>query len=378
LVGKGFLFALTIFVSVLIIACPCALGLATPTAVMVATGIGAENGILIKRASSLETAYRVDTVMFDKTGTITKGKIKVSKILGYHNLSEEDVLLYSASLEKFSEHPLGEAIVKEVKERNIELKKVDNFNSFTGKGVFAKIEGKSFYVGAKKLVQEKGIDFSFALADVDRLEEEAKTVIFLADEEKVLGIIALEDTLKENSFPAIDTLKKLGKKVMMITGDNQKVAKVVAKKVGIDEVIAEVLPQDKINKVRELKEKGFKVASVGDGINDAPMLVEADLGIAIGSGTDIAIESADIVLIKDDLRDVVVALDISRYAMKKIKQNLFWAFVYNCVGIPIAAGILYPFFGFLLNPVIAAGAMAFSSVSVVGNSLLMRRYKRII
>jgi Cu+-exporting ATPase len=375
--GKGFIFALTIFIAVLIIACPCALGLATPTAVMVGTGIGAENGILIKSAQALQIAHQINAIVFDKTGTLTKGEPKLTDIVTYEG-SEEEILTLSASVEKVSEHPLGEAIVKEAENRNVLLKDVKDFNSITGKGVYGKVEEREIFLGNRKLMEEKGIDISKAEKDLERSEKEGKTVMFLAKNSKLIGIVAVADTLKEYSKEAITALKKIGKQVVMITGDNKRTAQAIAKKLDIDMVLAEVLPQDKAKEVKKLQSQGLKVAAVGDGINDAPMLAQADIGIAIGTGTDVAIESGDVVLIKDDLRDVVMAMDLSHYAMKKIKQNLFWAFFYNSAGIPVAAGLLYPFTGFLLNPMIAGAAMAFSSVSVVSNSLLMKRYKRAI
>ncbi len=375
LAGEGFIFALTIFISVLIIACPCALGLATPTAVMVGTGIGAQNGILIKNAQALQMAHQIDAIVFDKTGTLTRGEPQVTDVISYE-ISEEEVLALAASVEKNSEHPLGESIVKGALDRNLPLKDVEEFNSITGMGVYARVENKDILLGNKKLMNEKGIDIAKAGEDLERLQNEGKTVMFITRDNILVGIVAVADTLKKFSKDAVNKLKKLGKEVIMITGDNKRTASAIAKKLGIDRVIAEVLPQDKAEEIKKLQLQGLKVAMTGDGINDAPALAQADIGIAIGTGTDVAIESAEIVLIKEDLRDVVMAIDLSRYAMNKIKQNLFWAFFYNVAGIPIAAGILYPFTGFLLNPMIAGAAMAFSSVSVVSNSLLMKRYKR--
>lgn len=375
LAGKGFLFALTIFIAVLIIACPCALGLATPTAVMVGTGIGAENGILIKSAESLQNARQINAVVFDKTGTLTRGEPELTDVIGYEK-SEDEVLSLAASVEKNSEHPLGEAIVKGSKEKNIALKEVQNFKSITGRGVSAELNGDKVLLGNRRLMQEKNIDTLIAQTDLERLENEGKTAMLVATNNNLIGIVAVADTLKEFSKEAVAKLKAMGKQVIMITGDNRRTGEAIAKQVGIDRALAEVLPKDKAQEIKKLQEEGLKVAMVGDGINDAPALTQADIGIAIGTGTDVAIESGDIVLIKDDLRDVVMAMDLSRYAMKKIKQNLFWAFFYNSAGIPIAAGILYPFTGFLLNPMIAGAAMAFSSVSVVSNSLFMKRYKR--
>jgi Cu+-exporting ATPase len=373
--GMGFLFALTIFISVLIIACPCALGLATPTAVMVGTGIGAENGILIKSAESLQTAHRINAIVFDKTGTLTKGEPELTDVVA-HGRGEEEVLQLAASVEKKSEHPLGDAIVEGAKAKDISLKGVADFESITGKGVSARIENKDILLGNRKLMKEKNIDISRAEKDLERFEGEGKTAMLIAEGKKLVGVIAVADTLKEHSKNAVAKLKNMRKQVIMITGDNKRTAEAIARQLGIDRVLSEVLPRDKAQEIKKLQEEGLKVAMVGDGINDAPALTQADIGLAIGTGTDVAIESGDIILMKDDLRDVVMAMDLSRYAMKKIRQNLFWAFFYNSAGIPIAAGILYPFSGFLLNPMIAGAAMAFSSVTVVSNSLLMKRYKR--
>jgi P-type Cu+ transporter len=375
LAGQSFVFALTIMIAVLIIACPCALGLATPTAVMVGTGIGAENGILIKSAESLQITHQVKKIVFDKTGTITKGEPELTDVVCY-NQTKEEILIFAASVEKHSEHPLGEAIVNGAAKQALELKNITDFHSIPGHGVQAKIEDSIILLGNKKLMFDNQIDLKNSLETLEKLENEGKTAMFVAVNKQLAGIIAVADTLKEYSKEAVSALKKMGKEVIMITGDNKRTAAAIAKQVGIDQVLAEVLPQDKSNEVKNLQKAGDKVAMVGDGINDAPALTQADVGIAIGTGTDVAIESGDIVLIKDDLRDVVMAIDLSRYAMRKIKQNLFWAFFYNIIGLPIAAGILYPFTGFLLNPMIAGAAMAFSSVSVVSNSLLMKRYKR--
>lgn len=375
LAGESFVFALTIFIAVLIIACPCAMGLATPTAVMVGTGLGAQNGILIKNATSLQIAHQINVIVFDKTGTLTKGKPELTDVVAYER-NESDVLMFAASLEKNSEHPLGEAIVNGAQVKKIELKQAQDFRSITGKGLEAKYGNDWIILGNRKLMQDKAIDILKAEPDLKRLEDEGKTVVLVASNNRLIGLLAVADTLKSYSREAVSALKKLGKQVFMITGDNHNTAQAIAKKLAIDRVLAEVLPADKASEISKLQDEGLKVAMVGDGINDAPALAQADLGIAIGTGTDVAIESADIILIKDDLRDVVMAMDLSRYAVKKIRQNLFWAFFYNLTGIPIAAGVLYPFIGFLLNPMIAGAAMAFSSVSVVSNSLLMRRYKR--
>lgn len=371
LLGKSFAFALTTFIAVLIIACPCSLGLATPTAVMVGTGLGAENGIIIKNAASLQIARQTKFILFDKTGTLTIGKPKVTDIVSY---IQNGVLRLAASLEKKSEHPLAEAIVNSAKEKGLTLTDIQNFESIPGKGVKGKLNNSIVLLGNRKLMQDETIDIRIAGGDLDRLENQGKTVMLLAEDSKLIGLIAARDEPKEFSKVAIQKLKAIGKDVFMITGDNKRTAKAIAKELGIENVLAEALPQDKVEEIKKLQRNGLKVAFVGDGINDAPAIMQADLGIAIGTGTDVAIEAGDIILVKDDLRDVVTAIDLSHYAMRKIKQNLFWAFIYNIICIPIAAGILYPFTGFLLNPIIAGIAMAFSSVSVVSNSLLMRRY----
>jgi Cu+-exporting ATPase len=374
LMGKSLAFALTVFVSVLIIACPCALGLATPTAIMMGVGLGAKNGILIKSNKALEISRKVNIIVFDKTGTLTKGEPVVTDIVS-NNFSKEDILKLSASLEKNSEHPLAEVIVKKAKEEKLELLEVKNFKAIPGYGVVGELNGKKIILGARKLMINNNIDPSFIEEKISVLEDQGKTVMILAQDKDIVGIIAVADTLKDYAKEAIEILHQMGKKTAIITGDNKRVARAIAKILGIDNVLAEVLPQDKANEIKKLQSKGNVVAMVGDGINDAPALAQSDLGIAIGSGTDIAIETGEIVLIKNDLRDVIKAIKLSAYTSKKIKQNLFWAFFYNVLAIPIAAGFLYPFFGFLLNPVLAAAAMAFSSVSVVLNSLLMKRYR---
>ncbi len=375
--GKGFIFALTTFISVLIIACPCSLGLATPTAVMVGTGKAAENGIIIKNAASLQIARQIKAIIFDKTGTLTIGRPKLTDVVAY-GYDEQEILRLSASLEKESEHPLADAIVSAARPKGISLGRVDKFISLPGRGIAGNIEGGEVIVGNRKLMQEKRIDIQIAGAALDKLENEGKTVMFLAKDNRLIGLLAVRDSLKNFAQETISKLKKMGKEVLMISGDNKRTAEAIARELGIDKVSAEVSPKEKLDEIKRLQSRGIKVAFVGDGINDAPALVQADLGIAIGTGTDVAVESGDIILVKDDLRDVAVAIDLSGYAMKKIKQNLFWAFFYNVVGIPVAAGLLYPFTGFLLNPIISGAAMAFSSVSVVGNSLLMRGYKRSI
>ncbi|MFA5411996.1 MAG: heavy metal translocating P-type ATPase [Candidatus Micrarchaeia archaeon] len=372
--GETFLFALTIFITTLIIACPCALGLATPTAVMMGTGKGAEYGILYKTAKALETAHKTQVVVFDKTGTLTKGKPEVTDVIPAEGLSEHVLLRVAASAEKNSEHPLGEAIVKRAKEMGLHLSEPDKFNAIPGHGVEIMLAKDRVLIGNRKLMERKGVPYSELEGELVRLENEGKTAMLVAIGNRPAGVIAVADTMKEHSREAIRMLRRQGIKVAMITGDNRRTAQAIAKQAGIDKVFAEVLPEEKEREVRNLQDDGFKVAFVGDGINDAPALAASDIGIAIGSGTDVAIESGDIVLVKDDLRDVVRALAISKYTMKKIKQNLFWAFIYNMVGLPVAMGVLYPFTGFLLNPAIAGAAMAFSSVSVVSNSLLMRGY----
>jgi Cu+-exporting ATPase len=366
-------FSMLNFVAVMIVACPCALGLATPTAVMVGTGKGAENGILIKGGESLETAYKIDTVVFDKTGTLTKGEPEVTDLLSANAFSEEKILQVTASTEKMSEHPLGDAIIKKAEERKLTLLDTDDFQAIQGRGVESKIDGKAVLVGSENLMEEKNVDIRDFKDQGEVFSEEGKTPIYVAFDGKAVGLMAVADTLKKDTVRALDKLKAEGAEVIMLTGDNRRTAQAIAKKAGISRVIPEVLPGDKVKQIRMLQSEGKKVAMVGDGINDAPALVQADLGIAIGSGTDVAMEAADITLIKDELSGVVKAIALSRQTIKVIKQNLFWAFFYNTLGIPIAAGILYPFFGILLSPIIASAAMAFSSVSVVSNSLRLRR-----
>ncbi|NFE73959.1 cadmium-translocating P-type ATPase [Clostridium botulinum] len=372
--GESMIFALTIFISVLVIACPCALGLATPTAIMVGTGKGAENGVLIKGGEALETTYKLNTIVFDKTGTITEGKPKVTDIL-VNNITENEILSLAASAEKGSEHPLGEAIVKEAEDRKLQLKEINKFNAIPGHGIEVLIDEKNIFLGNKKLMQEKNVDISSLDAQSERLSNDGKTPMYISINSELKGIIAVADTVKENSKEAIETLHSMGIKVAMITGDNKNTANAIAKQVGIDIVLAEVLPEDKANEVAKLQKDGDKVGMVGDGINDAPALAKADIGIAIGSGTDVAIESADIVLMKSDLMDVPTAIKLSKATIRNIKENLAWAFGYNILGIPVAMGILHIFGGPLLNPMIAAGAMSFSSVSVLLNALRLRNFK---
>ena len=374
LAGETGVFALSIFISVLVIACPCALGLATPTAIMVGTGKGAEYGVLIKGGEALETTHKLSKLILDKTGTITEGKPKVTDIVTT-NLSEEQLLIYAASAEKGSEHPLGEAIVRAAIDRGYQLCELQSFNAIPGHGIEVGIQGKQMLLGNKKLMIEKTIDVSSLSETSDQLAYDGKTPMYMAIDGQLAGIIAVADTVKESSKKAIETLHQMGIKVAMITGDNQKTADAIARQVGIDLVLAEVLPADKANEVKKLQETGVKVGMVGDGINDAPALAQADIGIAIGSGTDVAIESADIVLMKSDLMDVSTAIKLSKATIRNIKENLFWAFAYNVLGIPVAMGLLHLLGGPLLNPMIAAAAMSLSSVSVLLNALRLRRFK---
>ncbi len=368
-------FALLNFVAVMIIACPCALGLATPTAVMVGTGKGAENGILIKGGESLETAHKLDTIVFDKTGTLTKGEPEVTDIIAVNGFSEEEILKYAASAEKNSEHPLAEALIKSAKEKEIKLFDPEQFNAIGGHGIEANINGKEILLGNAKLMRDRQIEIKNLETKAEDLAQDGKTPIYISLAGRTAGLIGVADTLKESSVRAVGKLQKMGLKVVMLTGDNRKTAEAIAKKAGIDNVLSEVLPEDKVHEIKKLQSGGRRVAMVGDGINDAPALAQADIGIAIGSGTDVAMEASDITLIKGDLSGVVSAIELSKKTIRIIKQNLFWAFFYNTAGIPIAAGILYPFFGILLNPIFASMAMAFSSVSVVSNSLRLRRVK---
>ena len=372
--GESFIFSLTIFISVLVIACPCALGLATPTAIMVGTGKGAENGILIKGGEALETTHKIDTIVFDKTGTITEGKPKVTDIIT-NSISEEELLILAASSEKGSEHPLGEAILNEGRNRNLKLKKIDKFNAIAGQGIDVVIENKNILLGNRKLMIDQNIDITIFNDKVKDLSNQGKTPMYIAINKEIKGIIAVADVVKVSSKKAIETLHKMGIKTVMITGDNENTAKAIAKEVGIDNVLAEVLPEDKAKSIKKLQDENKKVAMVGDGINDAPALAKADIGIAIGSGSDVAIESADIVLIRSDLMDVSKAIKLSKATIRNIKQNLFWAFAYNVLGIPVAMGVLHIFGGPLLNPMIAAAAMSLSSISVLLNALRLKNFK---
>jgi copper-exporting ATPase len=370
-----FEFVLTIFISILIIACPCSLGLATPTAIMVGTGKGAELGILIKSGEALEKLNEIDTIVFDKTGTLTEGTPKVIDIVSIGNvLSKDEILKIAASMEVNSEHPLGKAVYDEAKEKNVELYDVKKFLSISGRGVIGEIEEKKYLLGNKKLLLENGIN-NLHEEEIHRYELEGKTTILLADEEKLIAFITLADVVRNESIKLIEKLKKENIKTYMLTGDNERTAKVIAKKLGIDDVIAEVSPEDKYKKVKDLQEQGRKVVMVGDGVNDSPALAQADVGMAIGSGTDIAIESADIVLMSKDIETILTAIRLSKATIKNIKENLFWAFFYNSCGIPIAGGLLYLFTGHLLNPMLAGLAMGLSSVSVVTNALRLKRFK---
>jgi len=368
-------FAMRIFITILVIACPCALGLATPTSIMVGTGKGAENGILIKGGEYLEMAHKVKTVVLDKTGTVTEGRPHVTDIVAKGNFSAGELLALAASAEKKSEHSLGEAIVNKGIEKNIIFVEPTSFNSITGQGISAEFDGKELLIGNSRLMAENNIDMTAYAADSGNLAEEGKTPMYIAIDGRLEGIIAVADIIKPTSRKAVEQLKKMGIDVVMITGDNRRTALAVAKQAGIAKVLSEVLPQDKAEHVRKFQEGGRKVAMVGDGINDAPALAQADVGIAIGTGTDVAIESANIVLMRGDLTGVASAIRLSRKTMNNIRQNLFWAFVYNTMGIPIAMGVWYAFGGPLLNPMIAAIAMGASSVSVLANALRLRGVK---
>ena len=351
--GQSGIFVLSVIITTLVIACPCALGLATPTSIMVGTGKGAEHGVLIKSGEALETTHNLDTIVFDKTGTLTEGKPIVTDILVTPLITKENLLYYAASSETGSEHPLGEAIVQKSKEENMTLAKPDHFEAIPGHGIRVEIEGKDMYIGNRKLILEQKIDLSSMEKESDRLADEGKTPMYLSVDGELAGIIAVADTLKENSMKAVKELRRRGVEVIMITGDNKRTAKAIAKQVGIDSVLSEVLPEDKAEEVKKLQEAGKEVAMVGDGINDAPALAQADVGIAVGSGTDVAIESADIVLMRNDLTAVLTAIDLSHATLRNIKQNLFWAFAYNLVGIPVAMGLLYIFGGPLMSPMLA-------------------------
>ena len=374
--AKEFTFAMIIAVSVLVIACPCALGLATPTAIMVGVGKGAEQGILIKSGEALETAHKINAIIFDKTGTITVGKPSVTDVIPLNNFSENDVLMLSASIEKGSEHPLADAILKYAEEKNIPIEEAKNFKAIPGHGVSGIVNKRNILFGNRKLMESHKIDFILIEEKIASLEDEGKTVVLLSANSVLAGVIAIADTIKESAEETVKELKKLGVETYLITGDNRRTAFAVGKKVGIDKIFSEVLPEDKAKYVVTLQNEKKKVAMVGDGINDAPALAQADVGIVMASGTDVAMETGGIVLMKNDPRDVVKAIKLSKFTMSKIRQNMFWALVYNVIGIPIASGVFYPITGLLLSPMIAGGAMALSSVSVVTNSLLLK-YKRI-
>jgi Cu+-exporting ATPase len=370
-----FALALVNFVSVLIIACPCALGLATPTAIMVGTGRGAEHGVLIKGGESLETAHRLDTLVLDKTGTLTRGQPELTDVLPADGFAEDALLRLVASAERGSEHPVGDAVVRGAAARGMALAAVSAFNALAGHGIEATVEGRAVLVGTPKLLRERGIDLGDAEARAAALAEQGRTPAFAAVDGAFAGIVAVADTLKPESKEAVRALRAMGLQVVMITGDDRRTAAAVAREAGIDRVLAEVLPDGKAAEVKRLQEEGRRVGMVGDGINDAPALAQADVGIAIGTGTDVAIEASDVTLIRGDLRGVVTAIALSRATIRTVRQNLFWAFVYNVIGIPLAAGALYPLTGWLLSPVIASAAMSLSSVSVVANSLRLRRFK---
>lgn len=372
--GKSPAFSLSIFIAVMVIACPCALGLATPTAIMVGTGKGAEYGVLIKGGKSLERAHKIETIIFDKTGTITEGKPTVTDILTI-DIDKMKLLQIAASAEKGSEHPLGEAIVKAFEKENIEIIKMDHFKAIVGHGIEVILDNKNVLLGNKKLMKDRNIDLSTLEEASNKLASEGKTPMYISIDNQLAGIIAVADIVKKSSKEAIKKLHDMGIEVVMITGDNKKTAQAIAKQVGIDRVFSEVLPEDKANNIKKIQQEGKVVAMVGDGINDAPALAQSDIGIAIGSGTDVAMESADIVLMKSDLMDVPTAINLSKSTIKNIKENLFWAFFYNILGIPLAAGVFYALGGPKLNPMFAGAAMSLSSVSVVANALRLRNFK---
>jgi Cu+-exporting ATPase len=374
LLGYPLEFALTTAVAVLVISCPCALGLATPVAIMVGTGQGALHGILIKSAEALETAHSVDTIVLDKTGTITEGRPQVTDVIPGPDLKPEELLQLAASLEKPSEHPLAEAVTAKAAQEGLEPAPVDEFMAVPGKGIRAELGGKTYLAGNLAFMQENKIELGIFAAEADRLAEEGKTPMYFADTRRALGLIAAADVVKPTSRQAIAALESMGLDVVMLTGDNKRTAEAIRRELNLGSALAEVLPEDKEREIRRLQEQGRKVAMVGDGINDAPALARADVGIAIGAGTDVALESADIVLVKNDLRDVVTAVKLSRATLRNIKQNLFWAFFYNSLGIPLAAGLFYPLFGWKLSPMYAAAAMSLSSIFVVTNALRLRKF----
>jgi Cu+-exporting ATPase len=372
--APAFTYAVLNFIAVLIIACPCSLGLATPTSIMVGTGKGAENGILIRSGEALEAAHRISTVVFDKTGTLTHGRPEVTDIIA-REMNERDVLFYAASAEKNSEHPLGEAIIRKARDAKIEPADPEKFLAVPGRGIKTTVAGRIVHLGNEKLMADENIDFEDMRNDVGRFSGEGKTAMLLSVDNKACGIVAVADTLKEDSLAVVRSLQGLGISVVMITGDNRRTAETIARQAGIEKTFAEVLPEDKAAAVRKLQTESQVVAMVGDGINDAPALAQADIGIAIGTGTDVAIEAADITLIGGELKNVFTAIALSKATMRNIKQNLFWAFAYNVILIPVAAGVLFPFFGILLNPMLAAAAMGFSSVTVVTNALRLKKFR---
>jgi Cu+-exporting ATPase len=373
--SPALIFALVNAVAVLIVSCPCALGLATPLSIMVGTGKGAQNGILIRSAEALEIAHKLDTLILDKTGTITKGRPSLTDVVPVGDVDADELLRLVASAERSSEHPLGESIVRGAEEKGLELAEPGEFESVTGMGIRVSVEGKRLLVGSRRLLDDAGLDTAILEKEAERLAVEGKTSIFVAIDGTPAGVVAVADTVKEDSAIAIATLRSLGLEVVMITGDNRHTAEAIARQVGIERVLAEVLPQDKALEVRRLQGENKLVGMVGDGINDAPALAQADVGIAIGTGTDVAIEASDITLISGELKGVATAITLSRATMRNIRQNLTFAFVYNTIGIPVAAGVLYPPFGILLSPMIAAAAMAMSSLSVVSNANRLRNYK---
>lgn len=373
--GMDVRFCLSIAIAVLVISCPCALGLATPVAIMVGTGQAAQQGILIKSAESLELLHKVQTVVLDKTGTVTMGQPRVTDILCAPGVTEEELLCVAASAEKPSEHPLAHAIVEESQARHIPLCPVSGFRSVPGGGIQATLSGEAVLAGNAGYLAQNGVSLAAMEADAHRLAEDGKTPLFFAESGRLLGCVAVADVVKPNSAKAIAALRRMGRRVVLLTGDNQRTANAIARQIGVDQVIAQVLPQDKAKCVAQLQQQGQRVAMVGDGVNDAPALAQADVGLAIGAGTDIAIESADVVLMKSSLLDIPAAMDLSRAVLRNIKQNLFWAFFYNSIGIPVAAGVLYPALHLTLNPMLAAAAMSLSSVCVVSNALRLRGWK---